>query len=87
MKKQRFDNLVCLLGDGSSRRRFFGLVITGGFGVATSEPVKGRRKTCRKLRCTECAPCNRGQCRPKPDGTPCSYMNGQCEGGLCVPPS
>ena len=87
MQKWRCEDLIRGLRGASSRRGFFGLVFGSGFAAAGAEQVKARKKSCRFLRCTECAPCKKGKCRPKPDGTPCSYMNGQCTGGFCVPPS
>jgi len=87
MKKQCFDRFVHLISDACSRRSFLGLAVASGFVAAGWEPAKGRKKSCRNIRCTECAPCHRGKCRPKPDGTPCSYMNGTCQGGSCQPPA
>lgn len=87
MQTWRFKDLIRGCGDASSRRGFFGLVFGGAIAAESAEHVKARKRSCRFLRCTECAPCKKGKCRAKPDGTPCSYMDGQCMGGLCVPPS
>jgi hypothetical protein len=89
MDADRFDTRTRALTNAASRRTLVGaalvVALRSGPVVAKKKTEKGKL-TCRTIRCPECAPCHRARCRPKPDGTPCTFMNGQCLAGRCIPP-
>ncbi len=86
MDRKRVEQIAGTVGQPRSRRGFVGLGIAGLFASsAVNQAAAKKFNRCRLVRCPECAPCRKGHCRAKPDGTPCSYMNGQCLAGSCVP--
>jgi hypothetical protein len=92
MDADRIATRTRALTRASSRRTLvnsaFGAALTAALESAPIAAKKGKRRlTCRTIRCPECAPYQRGPCRPKPDGTPCTSMNGQCLAGQCVLPT
>jgi hypothetical protein len=93
MEIQRFDALSRQLSQGESRRRLLGLfggTALGGllattFGPEAEAKKKKKKKSCKKKQCGECQICQKGKCKPKPDGTACT--DGACQGGVCNCPS
>ncbi len=86
MDIKRVGRFTRMLAQAQSRRGFVGLGIVGIVAGAGVNPVKAKKfNRCRRVRCPECAPCRKGHCRAKPDGSPCSSMTGQCLAGFCEP--
>lgn len=90
MEIQRFDALARQLSQGGSRRRLLGLfggTALGGLMATNAGPEaeakkKKKKKSCKKKKCGECQVCQKGKCKPKPNGTACT--DGTCENGVCI---
>lgn len=86
MDDVQFDRLTRSMSVGGSRRMlgFSGLAGLASLAVGgTTEGKKRRKKKC-KPKCSECAVCKKGKCRPQPQGAPCGDQV-TCGAGRCRP--
>lgn len=96
MDANRFDAMLRDLANQGSRRVIVRLVASvalgGALGAGTIERALTKKKNKNKRSCPICRQREKGKCRPRPEGTPCTrdprfQSERICRGGRCLCPA